>query len=163
MFAKEVLWTQNNQARTNSLFLETALRDDVPVMTLEREDSDLPCLKSLFIPLVTRDPTEVTFAETVFNDLSYWNKLTEAKFFQKYLEEWRRIASVRRKKLAFEAIIREIEEDGRSSFTAAKYLIEEPWLPKDKTTRKKVKDTTSEAFSAFSDDIARLKEQNLIQ
>ena len=161
--SKLVLWSTNNQPRTNAIFLETCKQDEVPALTLEKEDTNLPCLKPLYLSLTVRDPTEVIFAETVFNDITYWLRLREAKFFQKYIEEWREVTDIKRKQLAFESIIKEVEEGGRSSFTAAKFLIDEPWKPKTKEARTSKNKTTEEAFSVFNDDLTRLKETGLLQ
>lgn len=160
---KDVLWATNNQARTHSIFLETAKPGEIPALTIEAEHPTLPCLKSLYLSFAVRDPTEVTFAEVVFNDLKYWIRLREAKFFKQYVEEWRVLAEEKRKQIAFEAIIKEVEEGGRSSFTAAKYLIEEPWKPKTKETQKKKRETSQKAFSVFDEDIDRLKDAGLLQ
>ena len=63
----------------------------------------------------------------------------------------------------------EVTEGGRSSFTAAKYLIEENWVNQGQTkdgraARKEAKDTASKAYerSAVSDDLKRLREEGLL-
>ena len=161
--SKENLWSSNNQARTHALFAESCKDFETPAMTLEKDDPNLPCLKNYYIDLVVKDPSECEFAETVFNDIAYWLALRETKFFQKYLEKWQTIVEIKRKKIAFSAIVKEVEEGGRSSFTAAKFLIDEPWKPKDKATRDKKRETTTQAFSVFNDDVDRLRENGLLQ
>jgi len=114
------------------------------------------------------DPSEVTFAEEVFGDLFFWQSLTEASFFKKHIEEWRLLASTVRKKEAFKAIINEVKTNGKSSFTAAKYLIEEPWKTGNAMERKRNKKLIADsAEAAFSDstiqsDLKRLKEEGII-
>lgn len=163
LFSKEQLWASNGQARTNSLFSETARPGDTPIMSLNGGREDLPCLRDLYVPLVANDPSEVSFAEAVFGEVRYWLRLRQAVFMPKYLEEWETLADTKRKQLAFEAILKEIREGGRSSFTAAKYLIEEPW--KDKRSpevKERNKKTTSDAASFFKEDIERLSELDLL-
>lgn len=160
---KSVLWSTNNQPRTNAIFLETCKPEEIPALTLEKEDTNLPCLKPLYIALTVKDPTEVVFAEAVFDDVAYWLRLREAKFFQKYLTEWREVADVKRKQLAFEAIFDEIENNGRSKYSASRFLIDEPWKPKTKEAKASRSKTTEEAFSVYNDDLSRLKETGLLQ
>lgn len=163
LFSEEQLWASNGLAKTNSLFSETARQGDTPIMSLNGGNKNLICLRDLYVPLVANDPSEVEFAEYVFGDLRYWLKLKSAVFMPKYLEEWSQLADVKRKQKAFAAIIREINENGRSAFTAAKYLIEEPWKPTTKkSTNNKIK-SADEAKSAFSEDIDRLEQQGLLQ
>lgn len=160
---KEDLWSTNNQARTHSIFLETAKPGETPVLTLEAEDSELVCLKTLYMSYAVTDPTEVLFAETVFADLKYWKRLKEAKFFQAYLNEWRELAEEKRKQIAFNAIIQEIESKSRNSFAAAKYLIEEPWKPKTKESKARSQKTTEKALTPFQEDVERLKDLGFLQ
>jgi hypothetical protein len=84
--------------------------------------------------------------------------------------KWRREAEVKRKSLAFESVVKEIQEGGRSSFTAAKFLINEEWKAKEdgRAARKeknlKDKTTSEEAFerAGVNEDLKRLKDQGLI-
>lgn len=165
LFTKEQLWASNGLAKTNSLFTETARPQDVPIMSLNGNTRfEVPCLRDLYVPLVARDPSEVTFAETVFGDLRYWLKLREAKFMPPFLEEWRLMADTKRKQLAFEAVIKEIENEGRSAFSAAKYIIEESWKDKRNPKVKEASNkTTNDAQSFWKEDIDRLKDEGLIQ
>ena len=163
LFTEEQLWAGNGVARTNSLFSETARQGDTPIMSLNGNNKTLICLRDLYVPLVAEDPSEVTFAEYVFGDLRYWMKLKSAVFMPKYLEEWGQLADVKRKQKAFAAIVKEIEEGGRSSFTAAKYLIEEPWKDKrNLEVKERNKKSTSDAVSYFKEDIERLSEEGLL-
>jgi hypothetical protein len=164
LFSKEQLWTTNGIAKTNSLFSEVARQGDEPIMSLNGiSRPDLPCLRDLYVPMVARDPSEVTFAETVFGDLRYWLKLRDAVFMPKYLEEWNHMADVKRKQLAFEAVIKEIENEGRSAFSAARYIIEEPWKGRTKAVKEKVTKTADEAKGFWKEDFDRLKDEGMIQ
>ena len=53
----------------------------------------------------------------------------------------------------------EVKLNGRSAFTAAKYLIEEPWKDKrNPKVKEQNKKTTEAAKSVFSEDLERLQE-----
>lgn len=161
---KEELWTASGQPRTRSLFVETCIQGDEPVLSLRGNVSGYPCLRDFYVPAVALDPSESTFVDSVFDgDLRYWLRLKQSKWLEPFLEEWNQMADIKRKQLAFEAVIKEIRENGRSAFTAAKYLIEEPWKPSDKETKETKKKTSSEASNFWKEDIARLKEDGLIQ
>lgn len=163
MFTKDDIWASNGHPKTSSLFTETCRYDDTPIMTLNGGNTNLPCLRELFVPLVVRDPTEATFAEAVFDDLRYWLKLQEAPWIQPYLKEWRAIADKKRKQIAFQALLTEIETQGRSAATCARYLIEEPWKGSKPSTKKQVRKTTEEAITPFAEDLDRLKRDGLLQ
>lgn len=132
-------------------------------MSLRGNIEGYPCLRDYYVPLVAKDPSESTFVDVVFGDLRYWLRLKKSKFMAEFLEEWGEMADIERKKLAFAAVINEVENNGRSAFTAAKYLIEEPWKdkrnPKVKETNKK---TTKAARNEWDDDVKRLEEQGLL-
>jgi len=164
MFSEDVLYTSNGIRRTRSLFKETSVAGDKPIFTLGRDKEDkYICLRDLYIKFCTKDPSESIFAETVFGDVGFWNNIAKSPWIQEYLQEWREIAEAKRKAIAFQAIIDEIENGGRSSLTAAKFLIEEPW--KDKRNPKVKKDSEKTAESAkshFHSDFKRLQEEGLI-
>lgn len=164
MFSREELWTDNNIPRSASLFSETCRPGDKPIMSLKGGRDDIPCLRDLYIALVVDDPSEGTFAETVFGDVYFWTRLRKAGFLQSYLEEWKTVTDIKRKQKAFKAIIDEVENQGRSSFTAAKYLVEQPWVDKRNTEAKKKNEDTSKAAANFYDeDVERLREQGFLQ
>lgn len=164
MFSREELWTDNNIPRSASLFSETCRPGDKPIMSLKGGRDDIPCLRDLYIALVVNDPSEGTFAETVFGDVYFWTRLRKAGFLQPYLEEWKTVTDIKRKQKAFKAIIDEVENSGRSAFTAAKYLVEEPWLDKrDPENKKNAEKTSKVASNFYNEDVQRLKEQGLLQ
>jgi hypothetical protein len=162
MFDREQFWTINGIPKTNSLFHETCRQGDQPIMSLHG-GGGLPSLRTYFVNLTTNDPSEYTFAETVFGDIRYWFRLRDAKFLVDLLPEWREEADMKRKQLAFKAIINEVENEGRSSFSAAKFLIDEPWKGQKKEVKETRKKTTQKAVSVFDQDIERLKEEGLLQ
>ena len=164
--------------RTKSLFYELSYDNQEHVLfTLKEHDIELPngrplvALSKIFIDSVMTDPTEYDFAQAVFGSWEVWEKITKQPKLKQHIEKWRREATIKRKALAFRSVLSEVQEGGKSSFTAAKYLIEEPWAVKDARTtdgrkaRKDARETAEEAFerAAVSDDIKRLKEEGLIQ
>lgn len=163
MFDKEQLWAANGVAKTNSLFWETKRPGDEPILSLTGWNDGLPSLRHLYVTLTTDDPSEYTFAEEVFGDVRYWFKLREAKFMPELLKEWREEADMKRKQKAFKAIVEEVETNGKSAFSAAKFLIDEPWKGRTKVAQETRKKTTQKAVSVFDQDIERLKEEGLLQ
>lgn len=164
---RDQIWTPQNRIIFNSLILELRVgpHDFPAIFTVRGEKEGLISLRNLFVKYVVDDPTEMDFAEAVFGDTAYWLLARETKAIEPYLEEWRKEADVLRKRKAFKSIIKEVDEGGRSAFSAAKMLIEEPWKGRSAKTRKQVKETTQEAFEkeSYSQDFKRLQEQGLIQ
>ena len=165
LIPRDSLVSSLNHKKTRALFEETCLSTDTPVLSLRSNSKNgLPSLRDLFLDFVVDDPSEATLAEFVFGDVEHWHILCECNWFKPHLEEWRRICDTKRKARAFKAIISEVEEGGRSAFSAAKYLIEEPWKDKrDSKTKKQVKETTDEARHAVSEDLKRLREEGYLQ
>jgi len=163
IFKKEQLWAANGLPKTNCLFQETKRPGDAPIMSLNGWSDDYPCLRTYYVNLTVDDPSEATFAEEVFGDIRYWFKLRDAKFMSSYLPEWREEADIKRKQKAFKAVFKEVEENGRSAFTAAKYLIEEPWKGKTLEVKKATRRTTGKAVSVFDEDLERLREDGVLQ
>jgi len=177
MYKLSQLKTDNGIIRTKSLFYELSYVDpEFALFTLKEEDMVMPngrpivALSKLYLAFATMDPTEYQFAISVFGSWEVWEKMQLTAPLKKPIEKWRREAEVKRKSLAFESVIKEIQEDGRSSFTAAKFLINEEWKPKEdgRTARKaksaEAKSTSEEAFekAGVTDDLERLKSQGLI-
>lgn len=163
LFTKEQLWAANGLPKTNCLFQETKRPGDIPLMSLTGWNDDLPCLRTYYVNLTVDDPSEATFAEEIFGDIRYWFKLREAKFMPQYLSEWREEADIKRKQKAFKAVLKEVEENGRSAFSAAKYLIEEPWKGKSQEVKKTVRKTAKQALTVYDEDLSRLKEEGYFQ
>lgn len=166
MFPKSVYFTDQGIRRTSSLFIELSTRPQFAVFTLDRTGEDrregYVNIRQLYMDACVSDPTEATFAEAVFPSYSYWEVLAEG-CLKDEVEEWRKAAEVKRKSLMFKAMVKEVEENGKSSFSAAKFLIEEPWKNKrDKKVREEAKETTNKAASQHKSDITRLREQGLI-
>lgn len=159
MFPKEMLLGSAGHLKTRALFIETCLPTDTPFLSLKpQKDNGMVSLRDLFILYVTDDPSEATFAETVFGDMRFWDNLCKCTWMESFLAEWRHIADSKRKSKAFKTIMKELEDGGRSSFTAAKYLIEEPWKDKrNPAVKKSVEESTNEAYGSIADDVARIQ------
>jgi len=167
------LYNDRNCPRTKGLFYELSFQskdeDTTPIFSIRNvpKEGYIP-LKKLYLSLSVDDPSEVTFVDEVFGDWPYWLALVDSVMFKPVIEEWRREAEVRRKQKAFQAVIKEMKE-GKGSFQAAKYLIEEPWkggptAADRKKARSKARETAEEAFhsAAIQSDIERLKEQGIL-
>ena len=153
------------QGRTKFLCYIDELKgheDIEPIFTVRNEKKGLISLKKLYMKYCVDDPSEATFAEEVFGDLGYWMQVRESPRFLPFLRAWREEAEVMRKRNAFLAVAREIKSEGRSAFTAARFLIEEPW--KNRAQKKAAKKTTQEAFTKadLEEDVARLREAGLV-
>ncbi len=164
MLSREDIYTVNNVPRSISLFLETCKQGiDKPIFTLSPIRTDYINFHNLFIKLVVDDPSEATLAEEVFGNLDYWVRLNESRILRPYFDKLRHLADIERKRIAFNAIMKEVKEEGRSSFTAAKYLIEEPWKDKkDPKVKRESKDTTNKAYNLVENDVERLKGEGLL-
>ena len=156
---RDQLYTCNNVLRILCHIKELCKPTDTPIFTLRDEKKGLESLRTLFVSLTINDPTEATFAETVFNDVGYWLKAREIVRLKSHLDEWREEADIKRKAMAFESIINEVRTQGKSAFSAAKYLIDEPYKPsKTKEAKAQVRKTTEKAKSVYKDDLSNLEE-----
>jgi len=177
MYSLSQLKTDNGIIRTKSLFYELSYDDpEFALFTLKEEDIVMPngrpatCLGKLYIAFATMDPTEYQFANSVFGSWEVWEKMQTTVPLRKPIDKWRREAEVKRKSLAFESVVKEIQEGGRSSFTAAKFLINEEWKSREdgraarKEKNSKDKSTSQEAFerAGVNNDLKRLKDQGLM-
>lgn len=165
MIDKEKLWTQNGKPIFIGLIqeLHQYKNEDIkPIFTLREEKEGLISLQKLFVKYVAEDPTEVTFALTVFGSVDYWLMAKKMSGFQSHYEDLKLKADIARKSMAFRSIVAEVQTNGKSAFSAAKYLIEEPWTPKTGKVQQRKQEATKKAFdkvmSETSEDYARLKE-----
>jgi hypothetical protein len=169
LFGPEYTKTVKGVIRTKSLFYELSYADPTHVVfTLKDEDVDhkgrtYMSIAKLYRSLVPQDPTEYTFAMAVFGNWHVWEVIREAPQLKPYVTRWRREAEVKIKSEAIAAIATEMKEGGRSSFTAAKLLLERGWLEKDTASKAKQKlqdkedeEMGKEALSLLSEDAARL-------
>ena len=176
LFDTSLTKNDSGAVMTKALFYELSYDNPTHVIfTLKDKDIELPngrpavALSQKFIDLCTMDPTEYEFASVIFGSWEVWERISNAPNIKKHVEKWRKEATIRRKAIAFKSVMSEVTEGGRSSFTAAKYLIEENWVNQGQTkdgraARKEAKDTASKAYerSAVSDDLKRLREEGLL-
>lgn len=155
MFTREQLYSDNGQARTKSLFVDFG-GDPANILTLGTNNKAYPSLRRLYVNLCVGDPSEFLFAETIFGEWAYWEKLSKSGFMQEHLESWRHEAAVQRKSMAFKHIIEEVKSNGRNGYHAAKYLVEEPWTGTTKAARASSKKSSAEA--AESTEIVRIED-----
>jgi hypothetical protein len=171
--------TEQGVVRTKTLFYELCYAEpEHAVFTLKEDEHQHPLghtlvpISQIFIEMAVEDPTGYNFSQAVFGSWSAWDKISNSdKRIVAHVTAWRKEATVRRKALGFKAVVEEVTTNGKSAFTAAKYLIEESWTSKDTRTadgrkaRAEAQETAEEAFerSAVSDDLKRLRESGLIQ
>ena len=154
----EDMYTSSGQRRTRALFRETAMSSDSPVAALGKQPGDLIPVRDLFIELVSPDPTEYEFSDLLLGDYAHWKLIADATWMKDYIDEWRMICDVKRKSEAFRSVLKEAK-DGRSAFSASKYLIEEPWKDKrNPQTKAQVKESTQRAKDTIASDVARLRD-----
>lgn len=169
MFTLDQLKNSAGVVRTKSLFFELSYSDPVHViMTLKDQDLEvngkfLPSLSRLYMALVPNDPTEYTFATTVFGSWEIWDRIRKAPQLVSHVKRWRNEAEVKIKSEAIKAIAEEMHSKGRSSFSAAKLLLDKGWLDKDSASQAKKKleakeqeDQDKHALSLLSEDAERL-------
>ena len=143
---REYIYTVNQKAKVLCLIKELCKPADVPIFTIRDEKEGYHSLRSLFVSYTIEDASETTFAEEVFGNVGYWLKAREHKFLKPFVEEWREEADVKRKAIAYKAIVEEVQTKGKSAFSAAKFLIDEPHKDKRNTeTKAKVEKTKAKA------------------
>ena len=145
LFKPDTFRTIKGVVRTKSLFYELSYDNPEHVLfTTKEEDVDRNgttylSLHKLFTSLVPQDPTEYTFAMTVFGSWYVWEVIREAPQVKPFVARWRREADIKVKSQAIVAIAEEMTEGGRSSFTAAKLLLERGWIEKEPASKSKQK------------------------
>ena len=143
---REYIYTTNLKPKVLCLIKELCKPTDKPIFTVRDEKEGLHSLRTLFVSYTVEDASESTFAEEVFGDVGYWLKAREHKFIKPFVEEWREEADVKRKAIAYKAIVAEVRDNGKSAFSAAKFLIDEPHKDKRNTeTKAKVEKTKAKA------------------
>lgn len=169
MFPRTAFCTEVNKVRTKSLFYETSYGDLTWVLfTLKEDDIEAHgrtflSLRKLYLSLVPNDPTEYEFAQTVFGSWPIWETISKSPLLRKDVAEWRREVEIKIKSLAIKSIAEEMNSGGRSSFGAAKLLLEKGWLDKDTASdaKKKLKSAeeekqNNEALKMLEEDAERL-------
>lgn len=156
LYTRELVYELGYSLSENTLF---TLKDD----DIEIDGKYLYSLKKLYLQHVPNDPTEYTFASTVFNSWEIWETLRNARLLRDYIKKWRREAEVIVKSKAIQAIAEEMNESGKNSFQAAKLLLDRGWIEKETLKQQKASDRKKEeeemnreAMSMLSEDAKRL-------
>ena len=120
-------------------------------------------LQQLFVKMVPNDPTEYEFAQAVFGSWNVWKGISEAPQIKPYVNHWRNEVVVKIKSQAIQAIAEEMKSNGRSSFSAAKLLLDKGWLDNDTASQAKKKlqakeqeEQDKQALSLLQNDAQRL-------
>lgn len=168
MLSRSDIYTPQGSLKILCLIQELApFGSKGPIFTIREEKEGFISLKRLFVEHTWKDPSEATFALEVFGDVGYWLKARESKVLKVHLDEWRMEADVYRKREAFKAVIEEVTSKGKSSFSAAKFLIDEPWKTTGPKETKavgrpkkdpKVEETTRRAAKDLKDDLERVQQ-----
>lgn len=163
--------TKNDRGvvRTKSLFYELSYGNTEHVIfNLKDEDQVVDgktfvSLPNLYRSLVANDPTEYTFAIAVFGYWDIWDYIRKSPPLKSHVAKWRREVEVRIKSEAIQIIAKEAKEGGRSSFTAAKLLLDRGWLEKEEASKAKAKLAAKEeeemnkaAIDLMGEDAVRL-------
>ena len=169
MFSFSQIKNSRNKPRTKSLFYELSYDDPSDsIFTLKEEniiahERPLVSLHKLYMSLVPNDPTEYEFAMQVFGSWDCWTAICNSPPLKPYINKWRKEAEVKVKSQAIQSIAEEMKSGGRSSFSAAKLLVEKGRLDKDSASKAKAKlqakeeeEINKEALSLLNEDAHRL-------
>lgn len=169
MFSLSQIKSANGKPRTKSLFYELSYDDpSESLFTLKERDIEVRgkpmlSLQQLYVSMVPSDPTEYEFAMTVFGSWDCWQAMNKSPYLKPHIAKWRAEAEVKVKSEAIKAIAQEMKEGGRSSFSAAKLLLEKGWLDKEtaskakqKLKEKEDKELDKQALMLLSEDANRL-------
>lgn len=169
LFSPSLTKNSKGVVRTKSLFYELSYADTSDVLfTLKDEDQvvegrTFTSLAKLYRSLVATDPTEYTFAIAVFGYWDIWDTIRNAPNIKTHVAKWRKEVEVKIKSEAIQLIAQEAKGGGRSSFTAAKLLLDRGWLEKEEASKAKRKllekeeeELNKAALAELSEDAARL-------
>ena len=169
LFTMSQLKGPNGKCRTKSLFYELSYYDTTDVIfTTKEQDITVKgkayvSLQQLFINMVPNDPTEYEFAMSVFGSWEVWKTISEAPQLKPFVTNWRNEVVVKVKSQAIQAIAEEMRSNGRSSFSAAKLLLDKGWLDNDTASQAKRKlqakeqqEQDKQALSLLENDAQRL-------
>jgi len=169
MFQYENFKGSNGKTKTKSLFYELCYSGtEDAVFTLKDRDLEAHgkmylSLQKLYLQMAPADPTEYEFAQTVFGSWDVWQNVSTASGVKPHISRWRKEVEVKVKSEAIKAIAEEMKSNGRSSFSAAKLLLDKGWLDKDaasvakgKLKAKEVEDENKAALNLLNEDAERL-------
>jgi len=126
LYSYNQLHNANGTRLVRSLFKEGQYSEKHNIFTLDKRDNPnegLTSLWRLYMQFAVDDPTEYSFAVEVFGDMAFWLNLRDKYPIKDCIEDWETEAEVARKSKAL-AFIRDATLDPKTSFQAAKYLLE---------------------------------------
>jgi hypothetical protein len=169
MFSIDQLKASNGKTMSKRLFYELCYTDPSQALfTLKERDlvvrgKTMLSLQQLYLSLVPNDPTEYEFAMTLFGSWEVWQDFNKSPVLKPYIARWRKEAEIKVKSEAIKSIAEEMRSGGRSSFGAAKLLLERGWLDKEAASQAKRKlqekedeELDKEARTLLSEDAERL-------
>jgi hypothetical protein len=169
LFEREQFINSVGHTRIKSLFLELSYdNDQFHLFTLKDNDQEhkgkkLLSLKRIYLEYVPNDPTEYTFAMVVFGTWDIWDTIRRNAQIRRHYNKWKEEAEVKIKSEAIRSIAEEMRQGGKSSFTAAKLLLERGWIEKvsphdRKTNKQKLQEEAldRQAMQMLSKDAERL-------
>lgn len=160
LLPKEKTRNSSGKLITYSLFADYGI-NEYNFFTLSREDKEgLVSFPKLYLQYCIEDPTEYTFAMEVFGNWSYWETLLQGSEVRKEVEILRKERDMAIKSKAVTSLIKEVEENGKSAFSAAKLLLDRGYIDKD-VLASKVKNSkeADEKTKAEVKDLATIKER----
>lgn len=84
----------------------------------------LDSFPALYRALCFKDPSEYTLATECFGGWKHWTIISNSKLFKDVVEELREENAVRLKAEAYKYLIKEVESEGKSAYSSAKYLLD---------------------------------------
>lgn len=116
------------------LFFEVSPNKDQVIYTLkDRDHNGYPSLYRLYMEC--NDPTEYIFATTYLDGWAHWERLSACKWFEPYIDRWRRELELRTRAEALQRIAKVAKSGSKEAFQADKFLVSAGW--KDQTTKKR--------------------------
>lgn len=126
MFDRTQLHSPTGKRKSRSLFRELTNPDNRKgaIFVMNKYDrAGLPSLYRLYMEYAVDDPTEYTFAITVFGDFAYWEWLRGMDPVKGLVADWEEEAEVARKSVMLDNILQATKEP-KTALQASKYLLE---------------------------------------
>lgn len=100
------------------------------------------------------DPTEYLVATKLFGGLDHWDRIANSKVIGPHVQKCREWLALKLRSKGMEKIISQAEE----SFQAAKYLVDQSWLPRSEKNRlsKANSKVDKKVVSLFEEDMKRI-------
>lgn len=133
------LRNDQNRRITRSLFNEIVFDEQFNFFTLKRWDyaprkgipDGLVSFPLTYLKYCIEDPTEYSFALEVFGDWEHWMLVQELNPLKDLIAQLRAEKDIAIKSKGFLKIAKEVADDGKNSYQAAKWLAEKGWEPNE--------------------------------